>query len=76
MTRLTKQWGDDDAAFRTRDLSDRDFVYVWADGVHPKVRLGRAHSCVLVLLVVRVDGTKWPQAVAEITEDREELLAY
>lgn len=32
VTRLTKQWGDDHAAFQARDLSDRDFVYVWADG--------------------------------------------
>ncbi len=33
-------------------------TYVWADGVHPKVRLGQAHSCVLVLPGVRLDGTK------------------
>ncbi|MCX4418330.1 IS256 family transposase [Streptomyces mirabilis] len=65
VTRLTKQWGDDHAAFQARDLSDRDFVYVWADGVHPKVRLGQAHSCVLVLLGVRVDGTKELIAIAE-----------
>ncbi|WP_238577331.1 transposase [Streptomyces inhibens] len=39
VTRLTKQWQDDHAAFQQRDLADRDFVYVWADGVHPKVRL-------------------------------------
>ena len=44
---------------------DRDFVYVWADGAHPKVRLGRAHSCVLVLLGVRLDGTKELIALAE-----------
>ncbi|MGE7434461.1 IS256 family transposase [Kitasatospora sp. NPDC001175] len=65
VTRLTKQWGDDHAAFQERDLSDRDFVYVWADGVHPKVRLGQAHSCVLVLLGVRLDGTKELIALAE-----------
>lgn len=65
VTRLTRQWGDDHAAFQARDLSDRDFVYVWADGVHPKVRLGQAHSCVLVLLGVRVDGTKELIAIAE-----------
>jgi len=65
VTRLTKQWGEDHAAFQARDLSDRDFVYVWADGVHPKVRLGQAHSCVLVLLGVRVDGTKELIALAE-----------
>jgi transposase-like protein len=65
VTRLTKQWSDDHAAFQDRDLSDRDFVYVWADGVHPKVRLGQSHSCVLVLLGVRVDGTKELIAIAE-----------
>lgn len=65
VTRLTMQWGDDHAAFQSRDLSDRDFVYVWADGVHPKVRVGQAHSCVLVLLGVRLDGTKELIALAE-----------
>ncbi|MGW1011932.1 IS256 family transposase [Streptomyces termitum] len=65
VTRLTKQWSDDHAAFQDRDLSDRDFVCVRADGVHPKVRLGQAHSCVLVLLGVRLDGTKELIALAE-----------
>ncbi|MEV5508196.1 transposase [Streptomyces orinoci] len=39
VNRLTKQWQDDHAAFQQRDLSESDYVYVWADGVHPKVRL-------------------------------------
>jgi putative transposase len=38
VTRLTGQWSDDHAAFRERDLSDRDFVHVQADGAHPKTR--------------------------------------
>lgn len=78
VTRLTKQWGDDHAAFQARELSDRDFVYVWADGVHPKVRLGQAHSCVLVLLGVRVDGTKeliaLSEGLRESTESWADLL--
>ncbi|ONK16243.1 IS256 family transposase [Streptomyces sp. MP131-18] len=65
VTRLIRQWQDDHTAFQDRDLSDRDFVYVWADGVLPKVRLGQAHSCVLVLLGVRLDGTKELIALAE-----------
>lgn len=65
VTRLTKQWQDDRGAFCDRDLSDRDFVYVWAAGVHSKVRLGQAHSCVLVLLGVRLGGTKELIASAE-----------
>ncbi|MEU0413513.1 IS256 family transposase [Streptomyces griseorubiginosus] len=75
VTRLTKQWGQDHAAFQERDLSDRDFVYVWADGVHPKVRLGQAHSCVLVLLGVRLDGTKELVALTEELRESTESWA-
>ena len=65
VTRLTKQWSDDHAAFQDRDLSESDYVYVWADGVHPKIRLGQARSCVLVLMGVRTDGRKELIALAE-----------
>ncbi|MFD7499376.1 IS256 family transposase [Streptomyces sp. NPDC059832] len=65
VTRLTKQWSDDHAAFQDRDLSGSNYVYVWADGVHPKVRLGQARSCVLVLMGVRTDGSKELIALAE-----------
>lgn len=34
VSRLTRRWSDDHAAFPNRDLSDRYFVYVRADGVH------------------------------------------
>ncbi|MEV2279163.1 transposase, partial [Nocardiopsis sp. NPDC049922] len=65
VTRLTKQWQEDHAAFQERDLASSDYVYVWADGVHPKVQLGQAHSCVLVLMGARLDGTKELIALAE-----------
>ncbi|MBY8883186.1 IS256 family transposase [Actinacidiphila acidipaludis] len=65
VTRLTQQWTADHAEFQRRDLAESDYVYVWADGVHPKVRLGQAHSCVLVLMGVRMDGTKELIALAE-----------
>ncbi|MFE0726466.1 MULTISPECIES: IS256 family transposase [Streptomyces] len=65
VTRLTKQWSDDHAAFQDRHLSGSDYVYVWADGVHPKVRLGQARSCVLVLMGGRTDGSKELIALAE-----------
>ncbi|MET7719016.1 IS256 family transposase [Streptomyces sp. NPDC005407] len=78
VTRLTKQWSDDHASFQARDLSESDYVYVWADGVHPKVRLGQARSCVLVLMGVRAGGRKELIAVAdglrESTESWADLL--
>src|SRR5699024_8341617 len=39
ITRLTSQWQDEAAAFNTRSLAGTDYVYVWVDGIHLKVRL-------------------------------------
>ena len=39
ITRLTAQWQDEATAFGRRDLSGTDYVYLWVDGIHLKVRL-------------------------------------
>ncbi len=65
VTRLTKQWTTEHASFPARDLAGSDYVYVWADGIHSKIRLSQAHWCLLVLMGVRVDGTKELIAIAE-----------
>ncbi|MEG3632114.1 IS256 family transposase [Streptomyces poriticola] len=65
VTRLTQQWQADHAAFGERDLSASDYVYVWADGIHLRIRLREAKSCVLVLMGVRADGTKELIAMAD-----------
>ena len=38
ITRLTKSWTAEYEASRRRDLADRDYVYLWADGIHFKHR--------------------------------------
>src|SRR5690349_21915 len=48
VTRLTAQWQADHTAFMDRDLSATDYVYVWADGVHLRIRLEEAKAAVLV----------------------------
>ncbi len=58
ITRMTTQWQAEARAFAERDLSERDFVYVWADGVHFNVRLEEERLCALVIVGVRADGTK------------------
>ena len=58
VTRLTAQWQDDAAAFGKRSLADTDFVYMWVDGIHLKVRLAQDKVCLLVMIGVRADGTK------------------
>src|SRR3954466_1365112 len=50
VTQLTTQWQAGERGLHTRDLSDRDFVYVWADGVHFNVRLEEDRLCCLVIV--------------------------
>ena len=40
-------------------------MYVWADGIHFRVRLEQARLCCLVIVGVRADGTKELVAVAD-----------
>ncbi len=58
ITRLTAAWQEDYETFQKRDLSERDYVYVWADGVHFRIRLEEDRLCALVMIGVRPDGTK------------------
>ena len=58
ITRLTKAWQDEAKAFNTRSLAEVDYVYVWVDGIHLKVRLEQDKVCLLVMIGVRADGTK------------------
>jgi putative transposase len=65
VTRLTVQWQAEREAFMARCLVDRDYVYVWADGVHFNVRLAEERLCCLVIVGARLDGTKELVAVAD-----------
>jgi transposase-like protein len=65
ITRLTTQWQDEANTFNNRDLSAVDYVYVWADGIHVNIRLDEEKLCLLVMVGVRVDGTKELIALAD-----------
>jgi transposase-like protein len=65
ITRLTTQWQDEAAAFNKRSLKDTDYVYMWVDGIHLKVRLEQDKVCLLVMIGVRADGRKELIALAE-----------
>ncbi len=65
ITRLTAQWQDEQRAFNARSLAGTDYVYVWVDGIHLKVRLEQDKVCLLVVLGVRADGTKELVALAD-----------
>ncbi len=63
VTRLTAKWAEEYEAFRGRDLSGCDYVYIWVDGIHFNIRLEEDRLCTLVAIGVKADGTK--ELVAE-----------
>src|SRR4051794_23394196 len=75
VTRLTRQWQDEHRAFHQRDLGGRDYVYVWADGVHFNVRLDETRLCALVIVGVRLDGTKELVAITDGLRESKESWA-
>jgi putative transposase len=58
IVRLTAEWEQEYQQFRKGDLSERDYVYVWVDGIHFNIRLEDDRLCTLVMIGVRPDGTK------------------
>jgi putative transposase len=58
IARLTTVWEAEYRQFRDLRFDDRDYVYVWVDGVHFNVRLEDDRLCTLVMIGVRPDGTK------------------
>jgi len=78
ISRLTREWTAELAGFRQRDLSQVDYVYLWADGIHFNIRLEHERLCCLVLIGVRADGHKELVAIGdgyrESTDSWSELL--
>ena len=78
ITRLVAAWSEERSAWKKRSLCDRDYVYVyvWADGVHFNVRLEDDRVAVLVIMGVRLDGTKEIIAIDDgYRESKESWLA-
>src|SRR4030088_2469127 len=58
ITKLTETWKAGQRAFAERDLSEVDYVYLWADGIHVNIRLEEHKLCLLVMIGGRADGRK------------------
>ena len=64
VSRLKKQWEDEHTTWRQMDLSDRRYVYWWADGIYSKVRMDD-RLCLLVIIGVTEHGRKELVAVED-----------
>ena len=65
IVRLKQIWQKEYEQWSKRELSHKEYVYWWADGVHFNVRLDNERQCILVIMGVTVDGQKEIIAVAD-----------
>lgn len=76
VVRLTEQWQQERKEFTERELSEKDYVYVWVDGIHTKVRLGPDERlCCLVMVGTRIDSKKELIALQDGYRESEESWA-
>ncbi|NQY74746.1 MAG: IS256 family transposase [Candidatus Margulisbacteria bacterium] len=55
---LKATWTQEQERWAKRDLSDKKYVYWWADGIYLKARMDDAKACVLVIIGVTETGEK------------------
>jgi transposase-like protein len=65
VTRLKTGWEDEFQEWNQRSLREKQYVYVWADGVHFNIRLEEDRQCILVLMGATADGRKELIAVVD-----------
>jgi transposase-like protein len=65
VTRLKAVWEDEFQEWNKRSLEGKQYVYIWADGVHFNIRLEEDRQCILVLMGATADGKKELIAVVD-----------
>ncbi len=65
IVRLKEVWKQDYDQWRQRDLSQKQYVYIWVDGIHFNVRLDDERSCILVIIGATAEGKKELLAVQD-----------
>lgn len=76
--RLKEEWQADYDRWQHRDLSARNYVYIWADGVYLQARMEDDAACMLVVIGATPEGRKelvgFQVGVRESTQSWRELL--
>lgn len=74
IVRFKKVWEKEYLDWQKRDLSDKRYVYVWADGIWMNLRLTDDRPCLLVLIGALEDGRK--ELIAIHDGQRESKLSW
>jgi putative transposase len=65
VVRLKAKWEEEYKSWSRRDLSGKEYVYIWVDGLHVNVRLDEERSCILVVMGADSEGKKEILAVSD-----------
>ncbi len=74
IVRLKSCWEKDYLEWKSRDLSHKNYVYFWVDGIYFNVRLEDDRSCILVIIGADKNGNK--ELVAVNDGFRESKLSW
>jgi putative transposase len=74
IVRLKSCWEEDYHKWKSRDLSHKNYVYFWVDGIYFNVRLDDTRSCILVIMGADKHGNK--ELVAVCDGYRESKIAW
>lgn len=74
IVRLKSVWEEEYKQWSSRSLEDKEYVYVWADGIHTNIRLEEDRQCILVLMGATKDGQK--ELIAMIDGHRESAQSW
>ena len=58
IVRMKSGWEEEYRGWCRRDLSEKRYAYIWADGIHVNVRLDEERSCILVIMGADEQGNK------------------
>jgi len=76
--RLRHSWKIELKKWRDRDLSTREYVYIWADGIYFQARMEHESQCILVIIGATPEGKKeligFTTGYRESTQSWHELL--
>ncbi|MCG9479926.1 MAG: IS256 family transposase [Actinomycetia bacterium] len=74
IVRLKRIWEEEYDDWRKRDLSDKEYVYFWVDGIYFNVRLDDSRSAILIIMAADQHGNK--ELVAAQDGYRESKIAW
>jgi len=65
ITRLKEGWQEEHTQWSHRSLEDKEYVYLWVDGIWVNVRLDEQRCCLLIIIGATREGRKELVAVSD-----------